>query len=460
MGILARLKTSSVASPQMQKSNETVASMQQAVQNSMPEGDASGTGTEAGGTTPQVDNTVTNKTPGWEDLPEKGGEYQTIGQQLQKAGSVMPQTQKANETVTTMQQAVQNSQKAESAGTGPEGEPSGTGTGAGATKKRNIFQRAFGLGKKKEEEKANEPVKIDWSNGYQSGMMTPGNKLSWVQGMVEYNKWAKENGKEPMDGYEMMAGAGNKDIYKSPEENKKDEKEERRRLAWQRVGNLLENVANLYGTMRGGVNQKIKPIEEYTPRQQQAYNLAHGNNGFFERYNKDRLNRYNLNKIQGDIDNDKDKAEATVDLINARAKNEKDKNPGIITDNENKTKTGELTEETTRLRKAQREKTESDKENNRRVAASTVGKNNATTRNINTRTNKVIEDDDVINEYHKALDGMTPEERKRTENAVNFETTEKTRLLKMREVISDRNIKNNGDSRSSRKYAPKKKKKK
>ena len=85
-----------------------------------------------------------------------------------------------------------------------------------------------------------------------------------------YNEWAKENGKEPLDVFTVMRALQDKDGNKSFEENEQEKKKLERKQKWQRIGDVLIKLGNFAGALRGGPSAKYESLSELTARQQKV----------------------------------------------------------------------------------------------------------------------------------------------------------------------------------------------
>lgn len=180
----------------------------------------------------------------------------------------------------------------------------------------------------------------DWSNGFDKNVQEGGvgYQMRPVQAYESYNKWAKENGKDPldvMDWYGYLSDYGTKKTF---EQTKKDEKALERKQRWEKIGNLLSHLGNFVGTLYGAPSQTIESGEELNKRQQALRDET-------TKMNKDTANSFLANmwkekadqrandlnnqkigvegarqkNIEGDTANDKANADATVNAKNQAA---------------------------------------------------------------------------------------------------------------------------------------------
>ena len=88
------------------------------------------------------------------------------------------------------------------------------------------------------------------------------------QAMQYYDQWRKDNGEEPLDMMHQYALLRKYDPFKSVKEQEEEEERLKRHQKWQKIGNVFNNLANLYGTMRGAPAAKYDTDAELTERQQ------------------------------------------------------------------------------------------------------------------------------------------------------------------------------------------------
>ena len=103
-----------------------------------------------------------------------------------------------------------------------------------------------------------------WKNAKESG-------LSLRDAMKYYDQYQKDNGGEPLDMFEKYALYKKYDPFKSVKDQDEEEERLARHQKWERIGNALSHLANLYGTMRGAVpSQPLEDAAALTERQQKA----------------------------------------------------------------------------------------------------------------------------------------------------------------------------------------------
>lgn len=112
-----------------------------------------------------------------------------------------------------------------------------------------------------------DPQPSVWTNGFSKDAVQQSGK-SIADAYNDYNQWAKENGKDPLDFFDVWTMFNNKDLTKSVEENVVDEKKAKRKEDWERVGNFLSHLANFVGTTQGAPSQQLESGIELTKRQQ------------------------------------------------------------------------------------------------------------------------------------------------------------------------------------------------
>ena len=115
----------------------------------------------------------------------------------------------------------------------------------------------------------------DWSKGWEKGMSwlkaEKGQKAMPTEVIQDYNRWAKNNGKEPLDAFQFYPWLAKYDATKSIGENEKDERRRKNQEKWERIGNVLSHIGNFFGTLNGAPSQKLESGQELTKRQQDLY---------------------------------------------------------------------------------------------------------------------------------------------------------------------------------------------
>lgn len=113
----------------------------------------------------------------------------------------------------------------------------------------------------------------------------PGNENSTNAILNDYFRWCQETG-TPIDYFTVNAAIHNKDISKSPADNAKEEKRQRNKEKWDKVGNFLLHLGNVVGNVAGGGMGSVKledPVhwserqrllKERTEQLQNSYNQS------------------------------------------------------------------------------------------------------------------------------------------------------------------------------------------
>ncbi len=107
----------------------------------------------------------------------------------------------------------------------------------------------------------------DWGNTSFMDAVRNGDK-SIGDYASDYEKWARANGKNPLDVYDLMQAVQGKDISKSNHQNEKDDKKLKRQQQWEQIGNVLNHLGNFIGTLAGAPAAKYESGEQLTARQQ------------------------------------------------------------------------------------------------------------------------------------------------------------------------------------------------
>lgn len=107
----------------------------------------------------------------------------------------------------------------------------------------------------------------DWANNSFMDVVKNGDK-SIADYMLDYNKWAQANGKDPLDVLTMYQAMNNKDIAKSYGQNEKEDKKLQRQQRWEQIGNVLSHLGNFVGAIAGAPSQTIETGQQLTARQQ------------------------------------------------------------------------------------------------------------------------------------------------------------------------------------------------
>lgn len=93
-------------------------------------------------------------------------------------------------------------------------------------------------------------------------------KHTIAENWSDYNKWAKENGKEPLDILIAQQAMAGKDIGKSWAGNEAEDRKLRRQQRWEQIGNVLNHLGNFVGALKGAPAAKYESGAELTKRQQ------------------------------------------------------------------------------------------------------------------------------------------------------------------------------------------------
>lgn len=103
-----------------------------------------------------------------------------------------------------------------------------------------------------------------WKNAKESG-------LSLRDAINYYNKWQEDNNGKPLDMYEQYALLKKYDPFRSMKEQDEEDERLKRQQKWEKISNLFNHLANLYGTVRGAnPAQQIESGTDLTKRQQEA----------------------------------------------------------------------------------------------------------------------------------------------------------------------------------------------
>lgn len=123
----------------------------------------------------------------------------------------------------------------------------------------------------------------DWGSGKSFAEIAKGSKHSIGSLIADRNKWAKENGKDPLDFWEYGQLFMDNDPSKSIEENEKEKKRKQWEDAFAHLGNVMMTFGNFVGAI-GGAPSPSTPIDphkltksqlrrrEAANQQRQAYN--------------------------------------------------------------------------------------------------------------------------------------------------------------------------------------------
>lgn len=112
----------------------------------------------------------------------------------------------------------------------------------------------------------------DWSGGWEKGLQwlwtEKGQQAKPGEVVADYNRWAKDNGKEPLDAFTFYPWLMKYDVTKSIGENEAEEKKRKRREKWEQIGNVLIHAGNFIGTLTGAPSMKLESGVQLTQRQQ------------------------------------------------------------------------------------------------------------------------------------------------------------------------------------------------
>ncbi len=109
----------------------------------------------------------------------------------------------------------------------------------------------------------------DWSTANFNDVVNNGDK-SIAEYISDFNRWARDNGQEPLDVMQIYNAVKNRDISKSAQANEKEEKKLQRQQRWEQIGNLLQHLGNFVGTLNNAPGAKYEDANELTERQQKV----------------------------------------------------------------------------------------------------------------------------------------------------------------------------------------------
>lgn len=116
-----------------------------------------------------------------------------------------------------------------------------------------------------------QPYLADWSNGFDKGLhwlwSENGQKVKPTEVIQDYNRWAKENGQDPLDAFTMYPFLTQYDPTKSIGETEAEERRRKSQEKWEQIGNVLSHVGNFIGTAIGAPNQQLETGAQLTERQ-------------------------------------------------------------------------------------------------------------------------------------------------------------------------------------------------
>ena len=84
-----------------------------------------------------------------------------------------------------------------------------------------------------------------------------------------YDAFQRDNGGEELNPWELYARYGDKDFSKSVKQQEEENKKLERQQKWEKIGNVFNHLANLWGTMRGAPGMQLESGEALTKRQQE-----------------------------------------------------------------------------------------------------------------------------------------------------------------------------------------------
>lgn len=103
-----------------------------------------------------------------------------------------------------------------------------------------------------------------WKNAKESG-------LSLRDAINYYNKWQEDNNGKPLDMFEQYALLKKYDPFRSMKEQDEEDERLKRQQKWEKISNVFNHLANLWGTVRGAnPAQQIESGTDLTKRQQEA----------------------------------------------------------------------------------------------------------------------------------------------------------------------------------------------
>lgn len=84
-----------------------------------------------------------------------------------------------------------------------------------------------------------------------------------------YDAFQKDNGGQPLDPYSLYALMGKYDPTQSVKKQNEEDERLKRQQQWEKIGNVLSHMANLYGTMKGAPAMPLEDAPALTKRQQE-----------------------------------------------------------------------------------------------------------------------------------------------------------------------------------------------
>ena len=137
---------------------------------------------------------------------------------------------------------------------------------------------------------AAKAVPSPWDKGFEEGLRNDEMKdVAIADAINQYNGWAKDNGKDPLDIMQIFTSTRGRDPWKSVTQNEEDQKREERRNKWASTVNVLSHLGNFIGTLAGAPDQGIESSAEFTKRQQLLHDKTmeqrrQANNDFLKVY--------------------------------------------------------------------------------------------------------------------------------------------------------------------------------
>lgn len=107
-----------------------------------------------------------------------------------------------------------------------------------------------------------------WDGGFTKDSVKKSG-LTIGEAMINYNQWAKENGKEPLDFGTVWAMFNENDPTKTVEDSEKAAKKAASQEKFERIGNFLSHLGNFIGTLQGAPSQQLESGVELSKRQQE-----------------------------------------------------------------------------------------------------------------------------------------------------------------------------------------------
>lgn len=88
------------------------------------------------------------------------------------------------------------------------------------------------------------------------------------ENFADFNRWAKANGKDPLDVFTMLAAIQGNDMGQSLAANDAARKKQERQQKWEQIGNVLNHLGNFVGTMTGAPAATYESGADLSKRQQ------------------------------------------------------------------------------------------------------------------------------------------------------------------------------------------------